>query len=314
MPRRRFNRVRRGGGAGMGSLFIAGTETGVGKTVVVAALARAAVAAGAVPAICKPFLTDDLEDRMVVTIALARMSRPPMGRVAMAPFIYGSDYELNSLASPYTCMRVGGGSVDVGSILGTIAKMRRGAGPLMVEGTGGAMAPIRSGYLMADLIRDSGIPAVMVTTNRVGSLNLSVMSAASCRERGAAPIGFVVNCVDPDGYEPGQIGADIEAVTGVPVLASIRLHGGRPPPKRKKGSLFGSRPPLGEDGSMAYIRDMPKSMRRSAAVATRIHRGGGLDGLARRLLGGGEGERPTARWGRKKGRKAGHGGGRRGAP
>lgn len=298
----------------MGSLFIAGTETGVGKTVVAAALARAAVAAGAVPSIYKPFLTDDLEDRMVVTIALARMSRPPMGRTAVAPFVYGSDYELNSPASPYTCMRVGGGAVDVGSILGTIAKMRRSGGPLMIEGTGGAMAPIRSGYLMADLIGDSGIPAVIVTTNRVGSLNLSVMSAASCSERGAPPIGFVVNCIDPDGYEPGQIGADIEAVTGVPVLASIGLHGRRPPPKRKKGSLFGSRPPLEEGGAMVYIGDMPRGMRRSAAVAARMHKGGGLDGLARRLLGGREGERPTARRRRKKGREAGPGGGRRRAP
>lgn len=306
----------------MGSLFIAGTETGVGKTVVAAALARAAVKSGIVPAIFKPFMTDDFEDQLAVTVALARMSRPPMGRTAAAPLHYRSNYELNSPASPYTCMRTAGESVDIDNILGTIAEMRRGAGPLMVEGTGGVAAPIRSGYLMADLIRDSGIPAVIVTTNRVGSLNLSVMSAMSCRERGAAPIGFVVNCIDPGGYAQGQIGADIEAVTGVPVLASLGLQGRHPPQRRKKGSMFGPISPF-RDGVKVYLDDMPRGVKRSAAVAARIHRGGGLDGLARVLLGGGEGERPTARRrgrrrrGRKGGREAGRDGvkgGRRAAP
>ena len=295
----------------MRSLFVAGTEAGVGKTVVAAALARAAAAAGALPAYYCPFTTDDVEDMLVPQMSLQGvLKQDPGKRYMLIPVNCETSYQFNAPVSPYVGMRGSAESVDVSQVLKMISRLRRNArrifersassaaslpgGPweipetplgnaVIVEGTGGAMTPIRRDYCVADLIRDAAMPAVIVTTNRIGALNLSVMTAAACRDRGAAPLGFVVNCIDPDGYDPGRLAEDIAEVTGVPVLAVLRAHGTPVPPPRK-GSMFGKREAVLRTGE--GLADMPEGVQRSCAAATAVHESGALDGLARMMLEG----------------------------
>lgn len=292
----------------MGSIFVAGTEAGVGKTVVAAALARAAAAAGAMPVYYCPFTTDDVEDMLVPQMSLQGVLKPAPGRPSMLiPVHCETSYQFNAPVSPYVGMRGSAESVDVSSVLKMISRLRRSArrifersaspfpagsfdvpetplgSAVIVEGTGGAMTPIRQDYCVADLIRDAAMPAVVVTTNRIGALNLSVMTAAACRDRGAAPLGFVVNCIDPDGYEPGSLAEDIADVAGVPVLAVLRAHGTPVPPPRK-GSLFGRRETVLRTGE--GLADLPEGVQRSCAAATAVHKSGAIDGLARVMLEG----------------------------
>lgn len=293
----------------VGSLFVAGTESGVGKTVVIAALARIAVDSCVLPVVYKPFRTDDNEDMSTPMVAIQDLMRGRIkGRgMTMVPMHCEGDYDFNSPISPYTGMRRQGEGVDVGDVLGSISRLRRGgvrreiedaaesagAGRMfietlrgevvMVEGYGGAMTPIRRDYFMADLIRDAAMPAVVVTTNRIGALGLAVMTAMSCRELGAPPAGFVVNCTDPGGHDPGGLAEDIAEVAGVPVLAVLGAHG-TPAPAGRKGSMFGSRPL--NDASGIRHKDMPEGTKRSVAAARAIHESGALDGVARVLLGG----------------------------
>ena len=268
----------------MGAVFLVGTEIGVGKTVVAGALARAAVIAGARPAFFKPFVTDDNEDMYVVlSAAMDAMKRPAKG-FARAPIHCSSEYSLNSHASPYTAVIEEEGGIDVDAVLGSISDLYRASGTVIVEGSGNMMTPICRRYLMADIVADTAMPLVVVTTNRIGALSLATMSARSCRERGRPPAGFVINCIDPYGYAPGQLAEDIRAVTGIPVLAVLDMHGERPAQKRK-GSLFGSLPPqAGADGGIDGAR-LPEGLRRSVAAAAAAYKSGRLDGVAGMLLG-----------------------------
>ena len=299
----------------MGSIFIAGTESGVGKTVVVAALSRIAVDSGVLPVVYKPFRTDDNED---ITTPIAAIQDLMKGRVsgsAIMPMHCEGEYDFDSPISPYTGLRLEE-EADIGGVLGSISRLRRGArsaveeaavslgapGTLMetprgealiVEGYGGAMTPICRDYFVADLIRDAAMPAVIVTTNRIGALGLSVMTAMSCRERGAPPAGFVVNCTDPRGHDPARLAEDIEEVAGAPVLAVIGAHG-NPAPAGRRGSLFGVLPARG--GPWRRREDLPESTKRSAAAAEAAHKSGALDAVARVMLGkwGGPGKGAAA--------------------
>lgn len=289
----------------MRSLFVVGTETGVGKTVVVAALARAALAAGALPVIFKPFTTDDCDDLLIPQMSShGTIKSAPGSKKTLVPMYCETAYQFDAPISPHVGMGGSAESVDVSDVLRMIPQLRRGARRLLeksaaalglpgahpetprgaiaiMEGTGGAMTPIRGDYCMADLIRDAAVPAVVVTTNRIGALNLSVMTAMACRDRGAAPIGFVVNCIDPDGYDPGLLAEDITKVAGVPVLAVLRAHGIPPPPARR-GSMFGVHQVEVRGGMV--LEDMPERIQRSCAAAKAVHESGDLDGLARAML------------------------------
>ena len=309
----------------MGSLFVAGTESGVGKTVVVAALARIAAESGALPVVYKPFITDDMEDLRIMMAAIWSATKKVNGRTTVAPLHCLAGYQFDSPASPYTSM-IGEG-VDVGDVMDGLAKLRRGVrheveeaatsmgaeGTLqdtprgevvVVEGYGGAMTPIRSDYFMADLIKDLEIPAVIVTTNRIGALGLSAMTALSCRERGVEPAGFVVNGIDPDGYDPAVLAEDIMDVTGTQVLAVLGAYGAPAPPKRK-GSMFGSLPV--HTNEKMRIEDTPEDVKRSVAAAEGVHGSGALDGIARSLIGGTGWPAGPAGQGRKGGEKGGGG-------
>lgn len=302
-------------------LFVAGTETGAGKTVVAAALARIAVASGALPVFYKPFTTDDREDMYTVVAAVMDVMEKPRSGLAIAPVHCEGEYGFGAPISPYAGTRgAGEEDVDVASVLATVAELRGGArhtiekasvemgaqGTLpelprgevvIVEGCGGAMTPIRRDYFVADLMKDAGMPAVVVATNRIGSLGLAAMTAASCRERGARPIGFVVNCTDPGGYDPAQLGADIEEVAGLPVLASLGADGAPAAPLRK-GSMFGSFP---LEAGKLHKEDVPEGTKRSSAAAKRAHESGALDGVARAMF---EDEDRRARIRQEGGRRA----------
>ena len=296
--------------ADMGTLFVTGTEIGVGKSVVAGALACAAVKAGTKLAFYKPFVTDDGEDlHSVMSAATSVMKRPASGFVH-TPVYCASEYNYNSQASPYMGEFRKGGA-DVGAVLDRILDMCSASEAVMVEGSGSVMTPIRRNYFMVDLAADAAMAPIVVTTNRIGSLSLAVMSAAAFKERGAPPVGFVVNCIDPGGYAPDQLAGDIRGVTGAPVLAVLGMHGARPAQGRK-GSLFGSfGPKVGADGTFDAGVDgvrLPEGVKRSAAAAKAVYEEGRLEAVAGVLFGredsGAQGLRERAAEMRRGGRHA----------
>src|SRR5512142_305743 len=139
----------------MDALFIAGTQTGVGKTFVTAALLVALRRAGVPASYFKPVLTGgapgDGESDPDLVAAAAGLADPPR---TLAGVWFAEP------ASPHFAARLEGRAVDPAALVAE-ARRRAARGPLLVEGCGGLAVPLtEEGYLLSDLAAELGAPVV----------------------------------------------------------------------------------------------------------------------------------------------------------
>lgn len=193
------------------ALFIAGTDTGVGKTVAAAALA---IASGA--GVMKPIACGGGDTEFLIG---ATGSRDPADRV--------TPVFLRAPRAPLVAARLEGREIDPAALLEAVAAMRARHRRLVVEGVGGVRVPIcRSPilYEVRDLIRDLGLPAVIVARTGLGTINHAAMTFDALAERGVMVAGFLLN----DGaasVEDDLAGENAEAIremTGMACLGRIR--------------------------------------------------------------------------------------------
>ncbi|CAO3382081.1 dethiobiotin synthase [Azospirillum argentinense] len=186
-------------GARPRGVFVTGTDTGVGKTLVSACLARAWDAAYWKP--LQTGLKDEAGDTPTVT-ALAAL---PQERV------HPPAYALAEPLSPHAAAELEGVAIDAGAL--TLPDNDR---PLVVEGAGGLMVPVTEDVFIVDLIARFGLPVVLVARSTLGTINHTLLSLEALRARGLAVAGVVLN--GPP--NPGNRAA-IERFGKVRVLAEI---------------------------------------------------------------------------------------------
>ena len=134
----------------MEGVFVTGTGTEVGKTVVAAAIARTLAAAGREVAVFKPAVTG-LDDPGEPDHALLRRAAgSAQSDEQIAPYRYGPP------ASPHLAAALAGEEIDPDRLRAAAAEARRGADALVCEGVGGLLVPLSPGYLVRDLAADLG--------------------------------------------------------------------------------------------------------------------------------------------------------------
>ena len=170
--------------------FVTGTDTGVGKTVVAAALARAEREAGRSVAYCKPVQTGlepgDPGDADYVTAA------------AGVPATEG--LRLAEALAPAVAAERAGIKVDVDALVSWCRHQADGVDVLVVEGAGGLLVPLSGDVTMADLAGRLGAEVVIATRPGLGTLNHTALTVEAARARGLPVAGLVV-CGWP--AEPG---------------------------------------------------------------------------------------------------------------
>ncbi len=178
-------------------IFVTGTGTGIGKTVVAAILAEAMGAA-----YWKPVQAgyEEGTDSEWVNSVLTR------------PVIYPESYRFRLPASPHIAAREENTRVDLQKIY---HEMPAAEGPLVIEGAGGLLAPLNEEAFMIDLIKLIGAKTILVSRNTLGSINHSLLTAIACKQAGVPVLGWIFNDVYLD-YEN-----DIVRWSGFPRLASI---------------------------------------------------------------------------------------------
>jgi dethiobiotin synthetase len=184
-------------------LFITGTDTGVGKTTVGAALVRTLVARGVPVAVVKPLESgvplDETGPRPPDTIALLEAAgiAPIVASIAAA-----CAYPLRAPLAPPVAADLEGVTIDPVGIDALIdaASARVGPGGLtVIEGAGGLLAPAWrdpvTGELrfVADLIARSGAVALVVARAGLGTINQSLLTLEALKTRGIACAGLVLN-------------------------------------------------------------------------------------------------------------------------
>ncbi|GIW46567.1 MAG: ATP-dependent dethiobiotin synthetase BioD [Deltaproteobacteria bacterium] len=168
-------------------VFITGTDTGVGKTVVSAALAWTLKSAGIRVAVMKPIQTGtasiDFTDIEFVQKVLG--SGYALDRVC--------PYRFSLPLAPLVAASLVGERIDINRISSAFYELSKSFDTVIVEGAGGLVVPITEDYFMSDLAFDLNLPVVVVTRPSLGTLNHTFLTVEFARSRGLDVLGVVIS-------------------------------------------------------------------------------------------------------------------------
>jgi dethiobiotin synthetase len=203
------------------ALFITGTDTGVGKTYVGCALARALRGRGQRVAVLKPVETGvSSEPEDAVRLREAAADAAPLDDIC--------PYRLRAPLAPAVAARLEGMTIDVTRLAELIARRAAAADVLIVEGAGGLLVPLAEQTTYLDLAARCGLPVLIVAANRLGTINHCALTAKVAAAGGLAVRGFVLTQPAPQADASVATNADmIAALTGLPCLGVLD-HGAPP--------------------------------------------------------------------------------------
>jgi dethiobiotin synthetase len=220
-------------------LFVTGTDTGVGKTVVAAAIVAALRARGEPVRALKPLITglDDPPDPVW-----------PRDHELLARAAGQDPKEVNLLGygpavSPHLAAEMSGEPVRPPQLEARVRAAARDGEVLVVEGVGGLLVPIAPGYDVRDLASALGLPVVVVGRPGLGTINHTLLTLEAARGAGLRVAGIVLT---PWPAEPGAIERSnretIERLGGVDVSVLPHL----PAPAPEVLAAAGTTLPIGD--------------------------------------------------------------------
>lgn len=203
----------------MTGFFVTGTDTGVGKTVVSAALTRALVARGLRVAVMKPVASgsDPTPEGPRNSDALALMAAANVA----APYEVVNPYCFLPPVSPHIAARESGVTIDLALLRQRYDSLASAADCVLVEGAGGWLAPIGDTTSMADLAAELALPAILVVGLRLGCLNHALLTRESIAARRVPFAGWVANAIDPIFERAAENLATLTARLAAPPLARV---------------------------------------------------------------------------------------------
>jgi dethiobiotin synthetase len=195
----------------MRGLFVTGTDTGAGKSVVAAAICAALAERGERVAAFKPVVTGLDEEPGEWPHDHVLLAEAAGGRQApegVAPYRFGPP------VSPHFAAELAGEAIEPSLIVAAA----RAHDLVIAEGVGGLMVPITPGYLVRDLAVDLGLPLIVAARTGLGTINHTLLTVEAARAAGL-PVIAVVMTPWPAGPEPIERSnrATVERLAGVPV-------------------------------------------------------------------------------------------------
>lgn len=179
----------------LGGLFVTGTDTEVGKTVVARRIVRTLVAGGARVAVMKPVAAGSFET------AHGPRNEDALGLIADSnvamPYATVNPYCLAAPISPHLAARAAGVSIQLSRIQENFRILGDAADYVIVEGAGGWLAPLNDAQFVADLASALELPVLLVVGLRLGCLNHALLSVAAIRQRHVPLAGWIGNHIDP---------------------------------------------------------------------------------------------------------------------
>ncbi len=202
----------------MKSLFVTGTDTGIGKTCISAGIALALKKSGVNVGVMKPFMcgtkqkTDFSYDDVTILTNAANVIDP---RELVNPFFFPIP------ASPYTAAKNLGTEINIKQVLDSYEKLSEVHDVMLVEGIGGIMTPILKDFSVIDLIKNFHTNTLIVTSSKIGTVNHTVMTCKLCKNSGIPVKGLIINNFHSDGYPILQLERDLNDLTDLPILCSL---------------------------------------------------------------------------------------------
>jgi len=198
--------------------FVAGTDTGVGKTHVALALIRGLIRDGRRVAAMKPVAAGAI--RTAAGLRNEDALRLASAANVDAPYKSVNPYCLAAPVSPHIGAEEAGIVIDPAVIRGEFDKLVSLAEYVIVEGAGGWLAPISATETMEAVAVALNLPVILVVGLRLGCLNHALLTAAAVRATGLQLAHWVANEVEPQFERREENIARLSAALG-PALGVI---------------------------------------------------------------------------------------------
>jgi len=176
----------------MNSLFITGTDTGVGKTVIAGYLAKYLLNKGHT-AITQKWIQSGCKGNFPLDIAvhLKIMGKDKSYINDYLRFI--CPYKFRFPASPHLASKIENKRINPRKIIRSFRTLARKFDFVIVEGSGGVMVPLDRRILLIDLAQEAGLPVLIVAQNKLGAINHTLLAIEALRLRKMDILGIVFN-------------------------------------------------------------------------------------------------------------------------
>jgi len=215
-------------------VLVTGTDTGVGKTLVVAGLVAWLRRAGVNACGWKPVESGTLETGAPADAQLLHAANGGTEDEEL-PVVYALPEPL----APVVAARLNNVALVPAVLDVSLNAVSAGRASVVVEGVGGALVEVAEGLMVADLPTRWGVPVIVVAANRLGMLSHTLLTLEALLLRGATVLGVVVNTVHGDPPSLAEAGnvAELRRLMprGVPLLGEVGFL--EPPHQRDPEAL-----------------------------------------------------------------------------
>lgn len=195
------------------SIFITGTGTEIGKTVIAGGLAASLKQVGTNVGVMKPISTGDRADAQFLKYA----AQIDDELVSINPI------HLRHPLAPSVAARMENREIDLPSIETAFTALQQKYDVVIVEGVGGIAVPLRDDFLVAHLIHQLRLPILIVAQAGLGTLNHTLLTVAFAQQFGLQIVGIVLNKHAPEvaGLAEATNPVEIEKLTNIPVIGIL---------------------------------------------------------------------------------------------
>jgi dethiobiotin synthetase len=206
-------------------VFVTGTDTDVGKTIVTAGLASLLINDGFDIGVMKPIETGcpkrkgRLFPRDAVFLRAASGSKDRLSLI--------NPYRFSKPLAPLIAAAIDHKEIKMGKISLAYEKLKKKHDVTFVEGAGGLLVPLTPRLTNLDLILKLALPLLVVVSSKLGAVNHALLTVNWARKNGIKVIGFVINLPTPNRLNPRKNLAQktnpmlIRSFAGVPILGEV---------------------------------------------------------------------------------------------
>jgi dethiobiotin synthetase len=217
-------------------VFVAGTGTGVGKSILAATICAGLAARGERVAAFKPVVTgldeepEEFPRDHELLASVANVGQTPED---VSPQRFGPP------VSPHYAAELAGVAIEPPDLVSHARAQAERADALVAEGVGGLLVPLTPGYLIRDLALDLELPLVIAARPGLGTINHTLLTLEAARTAGLKPVGVVMTPW-PEGDDMARSNREtVERIGDVKVSVL-------PPAARDTLATLGGRLPLGD--------------------------------------------------------------------
>lgn len=207
------------------SVFIAGTDTGIGKTHAACTLLHALRAAGYTACGMKPVASGCAETpeglRNEDALALQAASSHEL------PYALINPVALRDPLSPHLAATHDGVEISLAPLQRAFEQLVDRHQRVVVEGVGGWLVPLAPGLFASDIARQWQLPVILVVGLRLGCLNHALLSARAIEADGCRLLGWIGNAIDPAMAAPEENLMTLRELLPAPCLG-VLPHGVAP--------------------------------------------------------------------------------------